>query len=163
VNGLPLSRQVARDPIDSSPPLRHRSDRAAFDQIDVLLFRRGKSLLMCEVQLGPLPLGALLLGRHAKVATDREVVRLLVTDRALLRLAEVRIQRDERLAAAWEEGNWHLLATDQLARLAQREQPRLSDLERYLGAGPLERKPGAQLDLSSFGWGERSGDEGEAS
>ena len=163
VNGVPLSRLVARDPIDSSPPLRHRSDRAAFDQIDVLLFRRGKSLLMCEVQLGPLPLGALLLGRHAKVATDQEVVRLLVTDRELLRLAEVRIQRDERLAAAWEEGNWHLLATDQLARLAQRENPRLADLERYLGAGPLERKPGAQLDLSSFGWGERTGDEGEAS
>jgi hypothetical protein len=50
-----------------------------------------------------------------------------------------------------------------LARLALREHPRLADLERYLGAGPLERKPGAQLDLSSFGWGERTGDEGEAS
>ena len=152
VGGLPLSRQVARDPIDSSPPLRHRSDRAEFDQIDVLLFRRGKSLLMCEVQLGPLPLGALLLGRHAKVATDREVVRLLVTDRALLRLVDARLARDERLAAAWEEGNWHLLATDQLARLAQLANPRLADLERYLGAGPLERSPGAQLDLGSFGW-----------
>ena len=152
VGGLPLGRQVARDPIETSPPLRHRSDRAAFDQIDVLLFRRGKSLLMCEVQLGPLPLGALLLGRHAKVATDREVVRLLVTDRALLRLAEARLKRDERLAAAWEEGNWHLLATDQLARLAQLANPRLADLERYLGAGPLERSPGAQLDLGSFGW-----------
>jgi hypothetical protein len=152
VGGLPLSRQVAHDPIDSSPPLRHRSDRDAFDQIDVLLFRRGKSLLMCEVQLGPLPLGALLLGRHAKVATDREVVRLLITDRALLRLAEARVKRDERLAAAWEEGNWHLLATDQLARLAQLANPRLADLERFLGAGPLERSPGAQLDLGSFGW-----------
>ena len=152
VGGLPLGRQVARDPIETSPPLRHRSDRAAFDQIDVLLFRRGKSLLMCEVQLGPLPLGALLLGRHAKVATDREVVRLLVTDRAMLRLAEARLKRDERLAAAWEEGNWHLLATDQLARLAQLANPRLADLERYLGAGPLERSPGAQLDLGSFGW-----------
>jgi hypothetical protein len=143
---------VARDPIESSPPLRHRSDRAAFDQIDVLLFRRGKSLLMCEVQLGPLPLGALLLARHAKVATDREVVRLLVTDRALLPLAEARVKRDERLAAAWEEGNWHLLATDQLARLAQLSNPRLADLERFLGAGPVERNHGAQLDLGSFGW-----------
>ena len=152
VGGRPLSKLVARDPIDSSPPLRHRSDRAAFDQIDVLLFRRGKSLLMCEVQLGPLPLGALLLGRHAKVATDQEVVRLLVTDRALLRLVEARIKRDERLSAAWEEGNWHILATDQLARLAQRTNPRLADLEEYLGSAPLERNQGAQLDLSSFGW-----------
>lgn len=163
VDGAPLGRLVARDPIDSSPPLRHRSDRAAFDQIDVLLFRRGKSLLMCEVQLGPLPLGALLLDRHAKIATDREVVRLLVTDRALLRLVEVRLARDERLAAAWEAGNWHLLATDQLARLAAREHPRLVDLEPYLGAGPIERTPGAQLDLTSFGWGERgNGEAGEA-
>lgn len=152
VGGRPLSKLVARDPIDSSPPLRHRSDRAAFDQIDVLLFRRGKSLLMCEVQLGPLPLGALLLGRHAKVATDQEVVRLLVTDRALLRLVEARIKRDERLSVAWDEGNWHILATDQLARLAQRTNPRLADLEEYLGSAPLERNQGAQLDLSSFGW-----------
>jgi hypothetical protein len=87
-----------------------------------------------------------------------------VTDRALLRLAEVRIQRDDRLAAAWEEGNWHLLATDQLARLANRDNPRLADLEGFLGARPLEQKPGAQLDLSSFGWGEQRGaDQGDAS
>jgi len=154
VNGLPLSRQVARDPIDSSPPLRHRSDRNAFDQIDALLFRRGKSLLMCEVLLGPLPLGALLLDRHAKVATDHEVVRLLVTDRALLPLVELRLQRDERLSAAWEEGNWHFLATDQLARLAALARPRLADLERHLGSSPLERDLGSQLDLASFGLGD---------
>lgn len=80
------------------------------------------------------------------------MVRLLVTDRALLPLAEARVKRDERLAAAWEEGNWHLLATDQLARLAQLSNPRLADLERFLGAGPVERNHGAQLDLGSFGW-----------
>ncbi|NQW56844.1 MAG: hypothetical protein HQ460_03560, partial [Chloroflexi bacterium] len=152
VDGLPLGRRVARDPIDSSPPLRLRSDRAAFDQIDALLFRRGRSVIMCEVALGPLPLATLLLARHSKVPNDREVVRLLVTERALLPLVKLRLARDERLAAAWEEQNWHLLATDQLALLARLPAPRLADLERYLGAGPLERSPGAQLDLGSFGW-----------
>lgn len=152
VDGLPLSRRLARDPIDSSPPLRLRSDRAAFDQIDALLFRRGRSVIMCEVALGPLPLAALLLARHSKVPNDREVVRLLVTDRALLPLVKVRLTRDERLAAAWEEQNWHLLAADQLALLAQLPAPRLADLEGYLGEGPLARNPGAQLDLGSFGW-----------
>ena len=152
VDGLPLSRRVARDPIDSSPPLRLRSDRAAFDQIDALLFRRGRSVIMCEVALGPLPLATLLLARHSKVPNDREVVRLLVTERALLPLVKLRLARDERLAAAWEEQNWHLLAADQLARMAELTSPRLADLEQYLGAGPLEPIPGAQLDLGSFGW-----------
>ena len=152
VDGLPLGRRVARDPIDSSPPLRLRSDRAAFDQIDALLFRRGRSVIMCEVELGPVPLAELLLGRHNKVPNDREVVRLLVTERALLPLVKLRLARDERLTAAWEEQNWHLLATDQLARMAELTSPRLADLEQYLGAGPLEQIPGAQLDLGSFGW-----------
>jgi hypothetical protein len=152
VDGLPLGRRVARDPIDSSPPLRLRSDRAAFDQIDALLFRRGRSVIMCEVALGPLPLATLLLARHSKVPNDREVVRLLVTERALLPLVKLRLARDERLAAAWEEQNWHVLASDQLARMAELTSPRLADLEQYLGAGPLEPIPGAQLDLGSFGW-----------
>jgi hypothetical protein len=152
VDGLPLGRRVARDPIDSSPPLRLRSGRAAFDQIDALLFRRGRSVIMCEVALGPLPLATLLLARHSKVPNDREVVRLLVTERALLPLVKLRLARDERLAAAWEEQNWHVLASDQLARMAELTSPRLADLEQYLGAGPLEPIPGAQLDLGSFGW-----------
>ncbi len=152
VDGLPLGRRVARDPIDSSPPLRHRSDRAAFDQIDALLFRRGRSVIMCEVALGPLPLATLLLARHSKVPNDREVVRLLVTERALLPLVKLRLARDERLAAAWEEQNWHVLAADQLALLARLPSPRLADLEGYLGDAPPERGLGAQLDLASAGW-----------
>ena len=107
---------------------------------------------MCEVELGPVPIAELLLGRHNKVPNDREVVRLLVTERALLPLVKLRLARDERLAAAWEEQNWHLLAADQLARMAELTSPRLADLEQYLGAGPLEPIPGAQLDLGSFGW-----------
>ena len=152
VDGLPLGRRVARDPIDSSPPLRLRSDRAAFDQIDALLFRRGRSVIMCEVALGPLPLAILLLARHSKVPNDREVVRLLVTERTLLPLVKLRLARDERLAAAWEEQNWHLLAADQLALLARLPSPRLADLEGYLGDTPPERGLGAQLDLASAGW-----------
>ena len=152
VEGLPLSRRVARDPIDSSPPLRHRSDRIAFDQIDAHLFRRGRSVIMCEVALGPLPLATLLLTRHSKVPSDREVVRLLVTERALIPLTTLRLARDERLAAAWEEQNWHLLAVDQLALLARLPAPRLADLEGYLGDAPPEHGLGAQLDLTSAGW-----------
>jgi hypothetical protein len=36
--------------------------------------------------------------------------------------------------------------------MAELTSPRLADLEQYLGAGPLEPIPGAQLDLGSFGW-----------
>ena len=152
VDGLPLGRRVARDPIESSPPLRHRSDRVAFDQIDAILFRRGRSVIMCEVAVGPLPLAALLLARHSKVPNDRDVVRLLITERALLPLVKLRLARDERLAAAWEEQNWHLFAVDQLALFARLPSPRLADLESYLGETPPERGRGAQLRIPSAGW-----------
>jgi hypothetical protein len=140
------------DPIDSSPPLRLRSDRAAYDAVDAVLYRRGRVVLFCEVVTGPLPIGELLLQRHALLASDREVVRLLVLAPALVPLLQLRLARDERLRAAWESGNWHLLAADRVAALSRLAAPRLADLEGHLGAEPPARVA-AQLDLSSMGWG----------
>ncbi|MEI6848874.1 MAG: hypothetical protein WCK50_02480 [bacterium] len=147
-----LGARTTVDPIDSSPPLRTRSDRDAFDAVDAVLYRRGRVILLCEVVTGPLPIGELLLGRHAQIASDREVVRLLVLAPALVPLLQLRLAGDERLAAAWEAGNWHLLAADRVAALARLEAPRLADLEGHLGAEPPQRHA-AQLDLTSLGWG----------
>ena len=147
-----LGARTTVDPIDSSPPLRTRSDRDAFDAVDAVLYRRGRVVLLCEVVTGPLPIGELLLGRHAQIASDREVVRLLVLAPALVPLLQLRLAGDERLAAAWETGNWHLLAADRVAALARLEAPRLADLEGHLGAEPPQRHA-AQLDLTSLGWG----------
>ena len=147
-----LGARTTVDPIDSSPPLRTRSDRDAFDAVDVVLYRRGRVVLLCEVVNGPLPVGELLLKRHAQIASDREVVRLMVLAPALVPLLQLRLAGDERLAEAWESGNWHLLAADRVAALARLEAPRLADLEGHLGAEPPERHA-AQLDLTSFGWG----------
>ena len=147
-----LGARTTVDPIDSSPPLRTRSDRDAFDAVDAVLYRRGRVVLLCEVVTGPLPIGVLLLGRHAQIASDREVVRLLVLAPALVPLLQLRLAGDERLAAAWETGNWHLLAADRVAALARLEAPRLADLEGHLGAEPPQRHA-AQLDLTSLGWG----------
>jgi hypothetical protein len=147
-----LGARTTVDPIDSSPPLRTRSDRDAFDAVDAVLYRRGRVILFCEVVTGPLPIGELLLGRHAQIASDREVVRLLVLAPALVPLLQLRLAGDERLATAWESGNWHLLAADRVAALARLEAPRLADLEGHLGAEPPQRHA-AQLDLTSLGWG----------
>jgi hypothetical protein len=147
-----LGARTTVDPIDSSPPLRTRSDRDAFDAVDAVLYRRGRVVLLCEVVTGPLPIGELLLGRHAQIASDREVVRLLVLAPALVPLLQLRLAGDERLATAWEVGNWHLLAADRVAALARLEAPRLADLEGHLGAEPPQRHA-AQLDLTSLGWG----------
>ena len=147
-----LGARTTVDPIDSSPPLRTRSDRDAFDAVDAVLYRRGRVILFCEVVTGPLPIGELLLGRHAQIASDREVVRLLVLAPALVPLLQLRLAGDERLATAWEVGNWHLLAADRVAALARLEAPRLADLEGHLGAEPPQRHA-AQLDLTSLGWG----------
>jgi hypothetical protein len=65
---------------------------------------------------------------------------------------QLRLERDERLSAAWEAGNWHLLAADRVAALSRLAAPRLADLEGHLGAEPPARDA-AQLDLSSMGWG----------
>ena len=152
IDGRTLGARATVDPIDSSPPLRTRSDRYAFDAVDAVLYRRGRVVLLCEVVTGPLPIGELLLGRHAQIASDREVVRLLVLAPALVPLLQLRLAGDERLAAAWESGNWHLLAADRVAALARLEAPRLADLEGHLGAEPPQRHA-AQLDLTSLGWG----------
>ena len=152
VAGRTLGTRTTVDPIDSSPPLRLRSDRAAYDAVDAVLYRRGRVLLFCEVVTGPLPIGELLLQRHALIASDREVVRLLVLAPALVPLLQLRLARDERLSAAWEAGNWHLLAADRVAALSRLAAPRIADLEGHLGAEPPARDA-AQLDLSSMGWG----------
>ena len=152
VAGRELGARATVDPIDSTPPLRLRSDRAAYDAVDAVLYRRGRVLLFCEVVTGPLPIGELLLQRHALIASDREVVRLLVLAPALVPLLQLRLARDERLSAAWEAGNWHLLAADRVAALSRLAAPRLADLEGHLGAEPPARDA-AQLDLGSMGWG----------
>ncbi|MFZ9352136.1 MAG: hypothetical protein ACO25N_00645 [Candidatus Limnocylindrus sp.] len=152
VAGRTLGARTTVDPIDSSPPLRLRSDRGAYDAVDAVLYRRGRVVLLCEVVTGPLPIGNLLLERHAAIASDREVVRLLVLAPALVPLLQLRLARDERMSAAWEDGNWHLLAADRVAALARMAAPRLADLEGHLGAEPPARDV-AQLDLSSMGWG----------
>jgi hypothetical protein len=92
VAGRTLGARTTVDPIDSSPPLRLRSDRDAYDAVDAVLYRRGRVLLFCEVVTGPLPIGELLLQRHALIASDREVVRLLVLAPALVPLLQLRLQ-----------------------------------------------------------------------
>jgi hypothetical protein len=160
VAGRELGARTTVDPIDSTPPLRLRSDRAAYDAVDAILYRRGRVLLFCEVVTGPLPIGELLLQRHALIASDREVVRLLVLAPALVPLLQLRLARDERLSAAWEAGNWHLLAADRVAALSRLAAPRLADLEGHLGAEPPARDA-AQLDLGSMGWGVTESEAGE--
>jgi hypothetical protein len=160
VAGRELGARTTVDPVDSTPPLRLRSDRAAYDAVDAILYRRGRVLLFCEVVTGPLPIGELLLQRHALIASDREVVRLLVLAPALVPLLQLRLVRDERLSAAWEAGNWHLLAADRVAALSRLAAPRLADLEGHLGAEPPARDA-AQLDLSSMGWGVTESEAGE--
>lgn len=147
VAGRTLGLRVTVDPIDDSPPLRTRSDRAAYDAVDAVLYRRGRVVLLCEVVTGPLPIAALLLQRHAQIASDREVVRLLVLAPALIPLLLLRLDRDERLSAAWDSGNWHMLATDRVGALSRLAAPRLADLEGHLGAEP-SMPVAAQLDLS---------------
>ena len=160
VAGRELGARTTVDPVDSTPPLRLRSDRAAYDAVDAILYRRGRVLLFCEVVTGPLPIGELLLQRHALIASDREVVRLLVLAPALVPLLQLRLVRDERLSAAWEAGNWHLLAADRVAALSRLAAPRLADLEGHLGAEPPARDA-AQLDLGSMGWGVTDSEAGE--
>ena len=149
--GRSLASRVARDPLDTNLPLRARSDRAAYDAIDLVLYSRGRSVLFCEVILGPLPLAELLLQRHAAIPNDREVARILVVGRALIPLVQQRLARDERLDRAWAEQNWHVLAIDQLESLGREAAPRLTSLESRHGFEPAAGAA-AQLDLGTFGW-----------
>lgn len=150
--GPPLRALEARDPRDPNMPLRARSDRSAYDEVEAILYRRGRVIVLCETAVATAPLGPLLLSRHRGIPNDAEVVRLLVAEESLLPLIELRLERDERLAAAWREGNWHILAANRLLELASLAAPRLDDLEPRLGFRPAVAAP-AQLDLASFAGG----------
>ncbi len=151
-----LESLAARDPHDPNLPLRARSDRATYDQVEAILYRRGKAILLCETFVATAPLAALLLNRHSGIPNDAEVVRLLVAEDALLPLISLRLERDERLARAWHEGNWHALSASRLATFARLPEPRLGDLEPFLGFDPSSVEP-MQLDLASLGLGDAPG------
>ena len=150
-----LESLAARDPHDPNLPLRARSDRASYDQVEAILYRRGKAILFCETFVATAPLAALLLNRHSGIPNDAEVVRLLVAEDALLPLISLRLGRDERLTRAWREGNWHALAASRLATFARLPEPRLGDLEPFLGFDPSSVEP-MQLDLASLGLAQES-------
>lgn len=148
-DGSTLRALEARDPRDSNLPLRARSDRSAYDAVEAILYRRGRVIILCESAVATAPLGSLLLVRHRGIPNDAEVVRLLVAEKSLLPLVELRLARDERLAAAWRAGNWYILSADRLLDLARLPAPRLEDLEPRLGFRPAVVEA-QQLDLTTL-------------
>jgi len=155
-DGSILGRLAGRDPRDPNLPLRARSERANYDQVEAILYRRGRAILLCETFVATAPLASLLLDRHSGIPNDGDVVRLLVAEEALLPLIALRLDRDERLARAWHEGNRHPLAASRLERFARLPEPRLRDLEPFLGFDPGRVEP-TQLDLGSLGLGDATG------
>ena len=155
-DGSLLGTLATRDPRDPNLPLRARSNRAAYDEIEAILYRRGKVIVLCETFVATAPLASLLLDRHSGIPNDAEAVRLLVAEDALLPLINLRLERDERLARAWSDGNWHPFAASRLERFARLPEPRLADLEPFLGFHPGSVEP-MQLDLGSLGLGGATG------
>ena len=51
------------------------------------------------------------------------------------------------LRRAFEDGNWHVLRSDALAKFAALPAPGLGDLEPFLGLEPKALAPGSQMPL----------------
>ena len=64
----------------------------------------------------------------------------------------LRLERDERLSRAWREGNWHAIAASGLDTFARLPEPRLVDLEPFLGFDPGSIEP-VQLELGTLDLG----------
>ena len=116
------------------------------EAVDCIWYVRHKGAFLFEVEWTAM-LGDVLLRRHARIAPDDDLVRLLVvaperTELVRHRLATSPLLRDAVAAGGWQIVKWHHLR----AWLAH-DPLELSGMEPYLGLDPLVERSAEQLGL----------------
>ncbi len=127
-------------------PLAGKSASDAVEDVDCIWYVRGRVTLLFEVEWTAM-LGEPVLRRHARIATDDQVVRFLVVLPERVELVRYKLDRSPLLRRALEEGTWHILKADHLRTLEAKEAFTLADLEPYLGLDPPVERAAEQLPL----------------
>ena len=115
-------------------------------EVDGIWYIRGKVAFLFEVEWTAM-LGEPLLRRHARIPPDESLVRFLIVAPERTDLVRYKLERSSLLRAALEQGNWHLIKSDNLRAFLARDPLTLADLEPFLGLDPQVERTGEQMPL----------------
>lgn len=146
VGGRPLGERLDRRELGFHLPLIARAPADALADVDAIWYQRGKLTVFFEVEWTAM-VGDSVLRRHGRIPGDEHTIRLLVIAPERTELLRFKIERSPVLRQALEEGNWHVIKSNHLRAFTELEQPRLDDLEPFLGLDPLVDRGGEQMRL----------------
>jgi hypothetical protein len=146
IHGRPLAEHLDRRELGFHLPLLTRAPAEVLAEVDAIWYARGKLTVYFEVEWTAM-VGESVLKRHGRIPGDDHTVRFLVLAPERTELLRFKIDRSPVLRRALEEGNWHVLKWNHLRAFAALEQPRLEDLEPYLGLDPVVDRGGEQMHL----------------
>jgi hypothetical protein len=132
-----------RDPwlpaIASGPP-------EAIEAIDCIWYVKHRMAIAFEVEWTAM-LGDLLLRRHARIASERGLVRMLAIAPERAELVRHKLEASPVLRTAVEDGGWQIILWPHLRAWLARTPPDLASLEPYLGLDPPVARRGEQMGL----------------
>ena len=114
--------------------------------VPCIWYVRGKVAFTFEVEWTAM-LGEPVLRRHARIPPDEKLVRFLVIAPERTELVRYKLARSPLLRQSMEAGNWHILKSNHLRTLAERETPTLGDLEPLVGLDPAVDHGAEQIPL----------------
>jgi hypothetical protein len=125
--------------------------RAPEEEVEVvpcIWYVRSKLAFAFELEWTAM-LGEPVLRRHARIPPDERLVRFLVVAPERTELLRYKLARSPLLRQSMEAGNWHILKSNHLRTLAEREAVTMSDLEPLLGLDPQADRGAEQIPLFS--------------
>jgi hypothetical protein len=145
IEGVPLAERLDDREL-AGPPYFGRIRAEELEEVDVMWYIRGRAAFLWEVEWTAM-LGEPVLRRHARMAPDDRIVRMLVLLPERAELVRHKLDRSPLLRQQLEEGSWHLLKANHLRAWAALEAPTIADLEPLLGLDPTIERTGGQLPL----------------
>ena len=115
-------------------------------EVDCIWYIRSKVALLFEVEWTAM-LGEPLLGRHARIPHDDNLIRFLVIAPERTELIRYKFGRSPLLREALETTHFHIIKSDHLRRFLAHETPDLDDLEPLIGLDPVIERTGEQMPL----------------
>src|SRR4029077_17465986 len=112
----------------------------------VIWYVRGKVAFSFELEWTAM-LGEPILRRHARIPPDEKLVRFLVIPPERTELVRYKLARSPLLRQSIEAGNWHLLKSNHLRALAEKDAVSLGDLEPFVGLDPVGARGAEQIPL----------------
>jgi hypothetical protein len=125
-----------------------RAPEEEIEQIPCLWYVRGKVAFSFEIEWTAM-LGEPLLRRHSRIPPDEKLIRFLVIAAERTELIRYKLTQSALLRQSLAGGNWHIIKSEHLRALAERDDFSLGDLEPYLGLDPPIEGHAEQMALFS--------------